>query len=89
MGKFFPHGRETNATLVQYLGCEALFFAQHAQQEVLRPNVLVRQSLCLFCGIGQYAFALVAQRQVDGSRHFFLNRGMPFDLLTDGLDRSV
>src|SRR5207244_6300905 len=42
-------------------------------------------SLSFFRAVRQHALALVAQRQVDGSGNLLANRGMSFDLFTNGL----
>src|SRR5271166_6029387 len=47
------------------------------------------KALCLFRGIGEYALALVAQRQIDRGRNLLPNRGVAFDLLADRFDRGM
>ena len=74
---------------MQDLGREALLLAQQAQQQVLGANVLVREPLSLFSGIGQDALALVAQRKVNRGGDLFANRRVGLDLLADGIDRGV
>src|SRR5271165_7675477 len=56
---------------------------------MLGPNVFVIQPLRLFRAIGKDPLAFVAQRQVDGSRDLFTDRGVGFDLLPDGLNCGV
>src|SRR5882757_1215146 len=57
--QFLTDGKQAQSTLVQYLRCEALFFAQQSQQEMFRTNVLMRETLCFLCGVGQDPLALV------------------------------
>jgi len=71
---------------MQDVGGEAFFLAQEPQQEMLGSDVLVVEPLGLLRAIRQHALALMAQRQVDGSRHFFAQRGVRLDLLTNGFD---
>ncbi len=68
---------------------ETLLFAQQAEQQVLSADVLLAQPLGLFGTIGQHALALMAQRQIDRSRHFFAERSVAFDLFPNGVDRRV
>ena len=68
---------------------KALLFSQQPQKQVFRANVPVRKPLRLFRGIGQNAFAFIAQRQVDRGRNLLPDGGMSFDLLADGFDRGV
>ena len=74
---------------MQNLGGEALLFPQQPKQQVLGADVLVRQALRLFRGVGQYALTFVAQGQIHGSRDLLPHSGMPFDLFPDRLDRSM
>jgi len=43
-------------------------------------DVPVRQALRLFRGIGQHAFALIAEREIHGSRDLFPDRGVTLNL---------
>ena len=71
------------AALLQDLGGKALFLAQQAKQQMLRPNMLVSQTLGLFSGVGENALALVGERQVDRCGDLFADGGVSFDLLAD------
>ena len=82
-------GRKPQPALVQDLGGKAFLFAQQAEQQVLGADVLVVQPLGFFGAVSQHALALVAQRQIDRSRNLLPDRGVPFDLLADGIDRGV
>src|ERR1700693_1964439 len=53
------------------------------------PNVPMRKPLGFFSGVGQNALALVAEREIHGSRDFFANRGMTLDLLADRFNGGV
>ena len=70
-------------------GREAFFFAQQAQEEMFRTNVLVAEALSLFRAIRQHAFALVAQGEIDRRRHLFAYCRMSFDLFSDRFDCRV
>ena len=74
---------------VQNLRGETLLFAQEAEQQMLRADVLVVQTLSFFGAIGEDALALVAERKIDRSRNLLANRGVTFDLLPDGIDGRV
>ena len=87
--QLFPNGRQPQSPLVQDLGRETFLFAQQAQQQVLGPDVLVIQPLGFFRAVGQHALALMAQRQIHGSRNLFADGGVAFDLFADGLHRGV
>src|SRR5580658_8016572 len=52
-------------------------------------DVAVRQALGFLRGVGEHALALVAERKVDRGRNLLADRGMAFDLLSDGFDRGV
>ncbi len=52
-------------------------------------NVAMRQALGFFCGIGEHALALVAQREVDRGRDLFPDRGVSLDLLANGFNRGM
>src|SRR5260370_8652659 len=56
---------------------------------MLGSNVLVRKALSLLGSINQDPFALVAQREVDRGRDLLPDRGVPLNLLADGLDRGM
>src|SRR5579884_1286657 len=56
---------------------------------MLSPNVLVRQPLGFFRGIGKHALALVAQRKIDGGRNLLANGSVTLDLFADGFDRGM
>ena len=68
------------------LGGEALFFAQQAKQQMFGSDVLVIEPLGFFRSIGQHAFALVAQRQVDRRGNLLARRCMAFDLFANRFD---
>src|SRR5689334_18670841 len=53
------------------------------------PDMLVRQALRFFGGIGQHALAFIAEGQVDRGGDLLPNGGMPFYLFPNGLDRSM
>ena len=72
----FADGGQAQTALVQDLGGEALLFAQQAEQQVLGADVLVVEPLGFFGAIGQHALALVAERQIDGSRNLLAHRGV-------------
>jgi hypothetical protein len=74
---------------VQYFRRKALLFPQQSEQQVLRADVLVIQPLRFLRAIRQHALALVAQRQVDRSRYLLANRGVPFNLLPNGIDSRM
>src|SRR6516225_8922894 len=56
---------------------------------MLGSDVFMVKPFGLFRAIGKNALALVAQREVDGSRHFFAHGGVRFNLLTDRFDRCA
>ena len=87
--QLLPDGGEPQPALVQNFRGEALLLAQQAQQQVLGADVLVIQPLGLLGAIRQHALALVAQRQIHRSGNLLADRGVPFDLLADGLHRGV
>ena len=74
---------------MQDLGGEALLFTQQSQQKMLGSNVLVRKALSLLGSVNQNPLALVAQREVDRGRDLLSDRGVPLNLLADGLDRGM
>ncbi len=57
---FFANLREPQAAFAEDVGGEALLFAQQAEQQMLRADVLVIQALGFFRAVGEHAFALVA-----------------------------
>ena len=81
--QLFPNRREPQSALMQDFRREALLFAQQAQQQMLRADVLVIEPLGFFGAIGQHPLALVAERQVHRRRNLLPDRGVPFDLLAD------
>ena len=88
-GQLVANLRQLQAALLQNLGGEALFFAQQAEEQMLGSDVFVSETLCFFGGVGQDAFALVGEGQVDAGRNFFTNGGVGFDLFANRFDRSV
>ncbi|GAC1422895.1 MAG: hypothetical protein NVSMB62_19000 [Acidobacteriaceae bacterium] len=52
-------GGETQAAFSEDLRGEALLLAQQAEQQVFGADVLVREALGLFCGVGEHALAFV------------------------------
>ena len=81
--------RQLQAALLQDLRGEALFLAQQAEQQMLRPDVLVAQPLGLFRRIGQHPLALVGERQVHAGRDLFADGGVRLNLLANRLHRGV
>src|SRR5215467_4410777 len=53
---------------------------------MLCADMFVAQPLGFFGAVGQYALALMAQRQIDGCRHLFPHGGVAFDLFANGFD---
>ena len=74
---------------MQNIRGEAFLFAQEPEQQMLGPDVLVVQPFGFLGAIRQHALALMAQRQVDGSRNLFPQRGVRLDLLADGFHRRA
>ena len=74
---------------MQDFGGETLFFAQQAEQQVLRADVLVIQPFGFFGAVGQNTLAFVAERKIDRSGNLLANRGVAFDLFPDGIDGRV
>ena len=87
--QFFADGRKPQAALVQNFRREALLFAQQAQQQVLGPDVLVREPLGFFRRVGEHTLTLIAQGQVDRSRDLLPNRSVALNLFPDRLDRRM
>ncbi len=85
-GDLLAHRREAQTALVQDLRREALLFPEQAEQQVLGSDVLVVQALGFLRAIGQHALALMAERQVHGSRDLLADGGVPLDLLADRID---
>src|SRR2546422_7259156 len=56
------------------LGCKTICFAEHAEQEVFRTDVLVIQSFCFLCSMTQDMFAFFRKRKIDRSRQLFSDR---------------
>src|SRR5438270_1098132 len=56
---------------------------------MLGADVLVREPLRLFRGIGQHALALVAEREINRSRNFFADGGVALDLFANGFHRRM
>jgi hypothetical protein len=88
-GELFADGEEFQTTLVQDLGGEALLFAQEPEEEMLGADVLVREALGFFGGVGEHALAFVTERKIDRSGDLFADRGVAFDLFTDRLHRGM
>src|SRR5262249_31298460 len=87
--EILTYRREPQTALVQNFGREALFFPQQPEQQMLGSNVLVIEALGFLRAIGENALALVAQREINGSGNFFSDGGVAFNLLPDGIDRSM
>ncbi len=87
--QLFADGGEPQTAFVQNFGRKALLFPQQAQQQMLRADVLVIQALGFFGAIRQHTLALMAQRKIDRRRNFLPDRGVPFDLLSDGIHGRV
>ena len=64
-GEFLTDRRKPQSTLVQDLGGKTLFFPQQSQQQMLGPNMTVREALGFFRRVGQNPLAFIAERQVD------------------------
>src|SRR5580704_11652240 len=79
--QFLANGREPESALVQDLSREAFLFTQQPQQQMLRSDMLMAQPFRFLGAVSQNALALMAQGKIDGSRYFFSNGGMAFDLL--------
>ena len=86
---FLADGLQLQSALVQNLGGKAFFFPQKSQQEVFGADVLVRKTLGLLGRIGEHTLAFIAQRQIDTGRNLFADRGVPLDLLADGVHRRM
>ena len=80
---------EAQPAFMQHLGGKRFVLPQQSQQQVLRPDMFVREALRLFRREGKHALALLAQRQVNRSRDFLARRRSSLNLFTDGLNRSV
>src|SRR5947207_1133991 len=57
--------------------------AQQPEQQVLGPNVLVREPCRFFRGVRKHALVLIAERQVQGSRDLLPRRRLSFNFLPD------
>src|SRR6266849_10325497 len=68
---------------------EALLFAQQSEKQMFGTDVFVIKPLGLLGAIGEHPLALMAQREVDGSRHLFPQRGVGFDLFSDRFHRRA
>ena len=73
-----------NSTVMQQLCGKTIFFPQQTEQEVLRPNVVMRQLLGFLSCIGQHASVLIAEWQVDRSVDLLADGRVLFDLSPDG-----
>src|SRR5260370_42447682 len=73
---------------MQNLSRKALLFPQQSQQKMFGANVAVRQAPGLFRGISQNPLAFVAERKINRRRDLLSNRGVTFNLLTDGFNRN-
>src|SRR6266481_2082655 len=56
---------------------------------MLGANMFVAQTLGFFSGVSQHALAFIAERKIHRRRDLLPDRGMSFDLLTNGFDRSM
>jgi len=65
-----------------------IFFAEQAEEQMLGADVLVREALGFFGGVGEHALAFVTERKIDRSGDLFADRGVAFDLFTDRLHRA-
>ena len=74
---------------MQDLGSEALFFTQQSEQQMLRADVFVVETLRFLGAIREDAFAFMAERQIDRSGHFLTNCRVSLDLLPYGIDRGM
>src|SRR5947209_15983679 len=63
--QFLTDSREPQTALVQDLRSEALLLAQQSEQQMLGANVLVIEPLGFLSAVGEHAFTLVAQREID------------------------
>ncbi len=88
-GEFFADGGETQTALVQDFGGKTFFFAEQAEEQMLGADVLVREALGFFGGVGEHALAFVTERKIDRSGDLFADRGVAFDLFTDRLHRGM
>src|SRR6185437_1339790 len=88
-GELFPDGGETETALMQDFGGETFLFAEQAEQEVLRADVLVIQTFRFFGAIGEDALALMTEGEVDGGGHLVADGCVAFDLLADRFDGCV
>ena len=68
---------------MQNVRSEAFLFPQESEEEMLGTDMLVIEPLGLLGAISEHALAFMAQRKVDGGRHFFPQSSMRFNLLTD------
>src|SRR4051812_47492138 len=74
---------------MQDFRCEALFFAQQTQEQMLRPNVFMIQAFGLFSAVSENPFTLMAQGQVDRSGYLLPDRSVAFNLLSDGINGGM
>ena len=88
-GDLFADLREAQAAFMQNVRGETFLLAQQPEKQMLGSDVLVIQPLGLLGAIGEHALALVAQRQVDGSRNFLSQCRVRFNLLADGFHRRA
>src|SRR5690349_18798256 len=74
---------------MQDLRRKRLVLAQQAQQQMLRSNMLVGETLSLLRRISQHALALLAKWQINRGRDLFANGGPALNLFSNGFDGSV
>ena len=66
----FPHKLEAHAVGVEEIGHGIAFIPQQAQEQVLRPDVVVEQPIRFLCRVLKTDFVVFGERDLDVHRQW-------------------
>lgn len=84
-----PYDFQCDSLFAKKVSGEAFFLAEHAEEYMIRAEVLVVQPFCFFSAVGEHPRALMTQRQIYGGGHLRANWRVLLDLRPNGLDGVV
>jgi len=89
LNRVLPDRIQPHAVFHQDRRGDRALLAQDAKQQVLGPDVVVKQPVGLLGGKPQHPLGLGAERDLDRRGHLLAEHGPPLDLLADALERQV
>jgi hypothetical protein len=86
--KLLAHGTQTHSPANQSGCSDGCLLAQNAEQQMLGADVIVREPVRFLGGEMQTALHLLAERNLDGGKHFLAENGPSFEFTADVVLRN-